>query len=243
LNVRPSDLTVQLSVSPQGGVSSGMPITYTMTYRNVGLAEASQVRINHPLPEHLVDIVVKYSEASEYQIVNSRLSWVLPTLLPGQSGIIQVTGKVATYNPEILISQANIESPIFDADESNNISEPVSIKVNQPTAGSFVSAQAAIQDGHVVLTWETSQELDVFGYNIWRSTTPGPDNEQTLLSMIPSQNIGSVNGGIYNYEDTDIQWGQTYYYEIEMLETNTSSRYELNPIAAGMKFFFPIINY
>ena len=113
LNVRPSDLTVQLSVSPQGGVSSGMPITYTLTYRNVGLAEASQVRINHPLPAQLVDIVVQYSEASDYQIVDSNLSWELPTLLPGQTGTIQVTGRVATYNPEILISQADIEFPFL----------------------------------------------------------------------------------------------------------------------------------
>ena len=95
----------------------------------------------------------------------------------------------------------------------------------------------------MLLTWETSQELDVFGYNVWRSTTPGPDSEQTLLIMIRGQNTGSVNGAEYSYVDTDIQLGQTYYYEIEMLETGSSSRIELSPVVAGIQFFFPIISH
>lgn len=239
MNVRPSDLTVQLSVSPKGGVQSGMPITYTLTYRNVGLAEASQVRINHPLPEELSDPVVHFSDPNGYMIEDSRLSWGLSSLLPGETGTIQVTGIVATHDPEILISQANILSPIFDADESNNYSDPVAIQVNLPTAVTLADSGVVNEGSHVLIHWQTSLELDLLGFNLWRSTEP--EGEQTLIGMVPSQVAGSTEGSQYNFIDTGVTPGQTYYYELESLETGSSERFFIGQIEFGQNFYFPII--
>ncbi len=239
LNVVPSDLTVQLSVSPNGGVQNGMPITYTLTYRNVGLAEASNIQIDHPLPEKLADPIVTFSDPSGYQIEGSWLSWMLPKLSPGQTGTIQVTGRVDTSESEILISQASIESPIFDADESNNLSNSVAIHVNSPTATTLISAQASLQNGSVVVDWETAHELDLLGFNLWRST--GAQGEKTLIVNLPSQNNGSLVGAQYSTIDSDIQLGQTYYYEIELLETGTSSWVQLAPVGLSTLVYLPVI--
>ncbi len=134
LNVRPSDLTVHLEASPEGGVSDGMPITYTLTYQNIGLAQAAHVRVDHPLPELLINPYIQTSDANAVQISGSRIAWEIESLAPGAFGTIKVSGTVNASNPTLIRTQASIESPIPDSDPSNNSTPELDIPVNGPTA-------------------------------------------------------------------------------------------------------------
>jgi hypothetical protein len=66
---------------------------------------------------------------------------------------------------------------------------------------------------HVVVRWETVSEVGNAGFNLYRSdSAAGP---LTLLAYLPSQAPGSTQGFVYNYEDLDVQPGETWWYTLE----------------------------
>ena len=84
----------------------------------------------------------------------------------------------------------------------------------------FVTARA---DG-VLITWETTSEIGNRGFNLFRALDPaGPQN---LLAFVPSHSIGSTQGFVYEWLDTDVVGGQTYFYWLETVSIGgTTTRY------------------
>jgi len=69
----------------------------------------------------------------------------------------------------------------------------------------------------VVVEWTTATEINTAGFNLYRSENPqGPFvkvNDQ-LVAASPDP----VTGGKYKYEDTMVEAGKTYYYQLEDVE-------------------------
>ncbi len=79
----------------------------------------------------------------------------------------------------------------------------------------------------VEITWETATEQNTVGFYIYRSNEP--DGEFILVNgnnLIKS--LGSpVSGASYTYFDSEVIAGQTYYYVLEEVESDsTRNRYE-----------------
>jgi len=85
-------------------------------------------------------------------------------------------------------------------------------------------------DGQVLIEWETANEMNVIGFNLWRSTTR--TGSYTMLDFIPSQAPGSLIGAYYSYTDTDVVNGITYYYKLEVVATDGSIIESAGPISA-----------
>jgi hypothetical protein len=90
-----------------------------------------------------------------------------------------------------------------------------------PTAVTLASFEATGLDGMVRIEWEVLFELDLIGYNLYRATSI--DGERTsvnpdLIPVVP----GNLNGASYEYLDTSVQTGETYYYWLEMVWANGS---------------------
>jgi hypothetical protein len=82
-----------------------------------------------------------------------------------------------------------------------------------PLAVTLAGFSAVQQGGLVLVAWETVSELDNIGFNLYRSdSAAGP---LTWLALIPSQAPGSAQGFAYDYDDLDVQSGQTYWYTLE----------------------------
>jgi len=72
-------------------------------------------------------------------------------------------------------------------------------------------------DGQVLLKWETATELNTFGYFVQR----GFDQENYVrlhLARIPAQGGSGIIGGVYEYTDSGLLNGQTYWYRLEEIE-------------------------
>lgn len=89
---------------------------------------------------------------------------------------------------------------------------------SNPTAVTLATFGATASDGRVYLDWETSSEVNIVGFNLYRAETV--DGEQILVndSLILSQPAGGAAGALYQYEDMAIQPGSSYWYWLETVD-------------------------
>lgn len=72
--------------------------------------------------------------------------------------------------------------------------------------------------GKVRIRWRTESQEECYGFNIYRSSTPGGPWMKVNRSIIPGE--GSTNIPTdYCYEDNSVERGKTYYYHIEEVST------------------------
>lgn len=69
----------------------------------------------------------------------------------------------------------------------------------------------------IVIEWQTESEYNTAGFNVYRSADPAGEFVQINSQLIPSQG-DTTSGASYQYEDTQIEWGQLYYYKLEDVE-------------------------
>ena len=86
-----------------------------------------------------------------------------------------------------------------------------------PTSVYLVSFAAAPQGTAILVTWETSQEIDNLGFNLYRAVSEaGPMarlNDELIPTKVPP---GSPFGAEYEWPDKDgLVPGQAYYYWLE----------------------------
>ena len=87
----------------------------------------------------------------------------------------------------------------------------------------FTSFTALPGIAQVDLHWETTKEANLVGYYVTRSLDPaGPYNRDS--SLIPAKGNDSI-GGIYDYNDTGLENGTTYWYMLEMLDGGSTSTF------------------
>jgi len=66
----------------------------------------------------------------------------------------------------------------------------------------------------VLVEWTTESEVDVAGFNLYRSESPDGPYVKTNPALIPGAS-DPLLGGKYTYTDTNVVAGQTYYYKLE----------------------------
>ena len=88
---------------------------------------------------------------------------------------------------------------------------------NKTTAIELVSFEAEMQDGAVLVSWETATEQDNAGFHLWRSDRAGGDYERLTASLIPAEGDG-FTGAVYSLTDDQVEPGQTYFYKLEDID-------------------------
>jgi hypothetical protein len=96
-------------------------------------------------------------------------------------------------------------------------------------AVTLVSFNAFPGDQQVKLEWETASETDMLGFYITRNDQP--DGIYTQLDNFIFTQGTSVSGLVYQYIDSNLINGETYYYKLEALDTNYNSEF-FGPVAA-----------
>ncbi|MEM7535483.1 MAG: SdrD B-like domain-containing protein [Chloroflexota bacterium] len=87
-----------------------------------------------------------------------------------------------------------------------------------PTAIELLSFTAALGDGHITIRWETGQEIDTFGFHLYRSTNGGREGAVRITTdlIMPE----GKEGGFYSFVDNSILEGVSYIYWLHEVETN-----------------------
>ena len=78
------------------------------------------------------------------------------------------------------------------------------------------------QKSAAVLEWETADEMNIIGFDIYRGTNEDFNDSEKLNQeeMILAKNPGSPFGNTYTYDDYDVEAGETYSYWIEIIGTD-----------------------
>jgi len=93
-----------------------------------------------------------------------------------------------------------------------------------PTLVNLISFTAVEVPGGIFVEWETASELDNAGFHVWRSSTKDGQYERITRYLIPAE--GSVaQGARYHYGDTSVELGNTYWYQLEDIDTHVTSTF------------------
>jgi hypothetical protein len=81
---------------------------------------------------------------------------------------------------------------------------PLAVAAQEPTPAASV----------VVVEWTTESEVDLAGFNLYRSESPAGPYVKVNTALIPGA-LDPLLGGKYAYTDTNVVAGRTYYYKLE----------------------------
>lgn len=109
-----------------------------------------------------------------------------------------------------------------------------------PTAVEITFFEAFWQADNVLVSWETAQEIDLIGFNLFRSTSEAGPWVQVNPDMIPCQYLSQPEGGSYIYADGDVVLGSPYYYTLESLDLQNRSAFT-GPIRISYRMHLPLI--
>ena len=84
-----------------------------------------------------------------------------------------------------------------------------------PTAVELLSFQAVAEEDGVRITWETASEIDLLGFNLYRTTPLAGRPVRLNRDLIPPQIPGSSFGNTYTWLDREVKPGTTYAYVLE----------------------------
>jgi hypothetical protein len=99
---------------------------------------------------------------------------------------------------------------------------------NQPSEGNTIppaapkGLTATPGIGMITLDWNDNNEGDLYGYDIYRSTTPG--GQTNRLNLVRSKTSA--------YTDTNVAVNNTYYYVVRAVDTNFNSSAYSNQVSA-----------
>ncbi len=106
-----------------------------------------------------------------------------------------------------------------------------------PTAVTLAGFEAEASFGRIRVSWNTAFELEALSFNLYRSTSPEA-GESTLLNAQPI--LSHATGGAYEYIDMAVEAGVTYYYWLEV--TDSDGTVSHGPVSATGQFgvFLPV---
>jgi hypothetical protein len=78
----------------------------------------------------------------------------------------------------------------------------------------LAACQGGVADSSVLVEWTTESEVDMAGFNLYRSESPTGHYVKVNTALIPGAS-DPLLGSRYVYTDTNVVAGQTYYYKLE----------------------------
>jgi uncharacterized repeat protein (TIGR01451 family) len=159
LTVNGADLAV--TKTGPAFAQSGGTITYTITARNNGPANATGVTVNDPLPagETLVSAVPSQGTCA------GSVTCSLGSIASGGSATVTVTANVTAACGDTLINTATISGDQFDPDTTNNASRTSALVFCLVPGGNFVIGDGNAATGTSVTFWgaQWSKKNDLSG--------------------------------------------------------------------------------
>ncbi len=134
--------------------------------------------------------------------------------LEGSSDWKQATGTINTSNgagdaDDIIIRVRRVDGT------SERLMIDDFVMTDYPLAVDLTDFSAVWDGEAVTVSWETAQELDNLGFNLYRGESAAGPWVKLNAELIPTQNPGAVFGATYTWLDEGVTPGATYFYRLE----------------------------
>jgi hypothetical protein len=112
---------------------------------------------------------------------------------------------------------------------------------NTPAAVTLSSFAAQPDLARILVQWETLMEDGLVGFNLYRGGSPTADPVQINSELILPATSGSPDGSTYDFPDTNVQPGMSYFYWLEIVEDDRTSR--LGPVTTSAPYplYIPLV--
>ncbi len=203
------------------------------------LSAPSDVQVvNQAAVEQNDGVLVSWSTTSETGLVGFNL---YRTLVPGGTPVMlntgYITGSAGDYQflDETALPGQTYEYTIEIVANDGSTSLPP-LTVNTQSNVQVVNQAAVEQNDGVLVSWSTTSETGLVGFNLYRTLVPG--GTPVML------NTGYITGsaGDYQFLDETALPGQTYEYTIEIVANDGSTSLPPLTVNTLFKMFLAIIN-
>ena len=208
-----------------GGIGKDRLITYTLKVTNTGVIAINNVIVKDPLPGTQI-----YSGRSTPAPDSTNpLRWNLGTLNAGEVKTIVFVVQ-ALVNTGALTNTVYVDGPLGNAPEPVVLTQDTANVPFAPDAVALMRFDATRTSNGVKVAWQTSSEVNTFGFALYRSET-GNRNAAVLVTseLLPAK---GRTGGSYEVVDETAQAGKAYHYWL--IESETTGRVnEYGPTQVG----------
>ena len=158
-----------------------------------------------------------------------------PDILPANSDPSFVCFYAEARTPRLAPTesrwQGNLQTRITEAGGDKTVNFHV---MDYPTAIDLASFGAARQRNGILVSWETANELDNLGFNLYRSAWRNGNRAKVNGRLIASVAPGSATGATYTFLDESAAPGRSYYYWLEALDLSGNSSEYVSALVKGL---------
>ena len=112
---------------------------------------------------------------------------------------------------------------------------------NTPTAVNLAGFNAFPLDDSILIQWGTIWENDLIGFNLYRSSSMNAEKFLLNQPIIPAEGIGGYGGVWYEYTDSSVEIGNTYYYWLEFINVNGVVMHGPVPVIMIRQIYMPLL--
>jgi hypothetical protein len=230
------DLTSRANITPANGadlsVKIGDQIDYTVTVKAT-TGSTSEITITVPVPdgtEYIAGSAIPNDERADARVPQSlrhALSWRVRPLASGQKFVARFSVRVVV-GTGIIVARANASNAV------QNVNSNEVVNKSRPTAVSLAQFETVPSSNGIKITWQTSVELDTFGFAVYRGREGDTRSSAVLLNasaLIPARGGTAAN---YEFVDETTQPGQRYVYWLHEIERSGLIN-EYGPLQASME--------
>ncbi len=227
-----ANITASSAVSSLVGVKIGDQIDYTVTVK-ANSASASELTVNVPIPdgtEYVAGSAMPIDERAEARVpqaLRHTVTWRTRPMTSGQTFTARFSVRVVVGTGSI-VAKANASN----ASTGQSISSNEVVNKSKPTAVSLLQFEAIPTSNGIKIAWQTSVELDTFGFALYRSFNGDNRNSAVLLNPDGLIAARGGTGTAYTFTDSSAETGQRYTYWLHEIE-RTGLINEYGPLQAS----------
>ncbi len=200
------------------------------TYVTVTMNETAPFCGNDPLPVPSVlrhfDISPSYSEGIEATI---RLYYRADELngIPASAVRMYHCGyddETSEYKWELLPGQSGPNGAFYVETQGVTTFSPFALGGAVPTNVELIALRASPhKKGGIAVKWQTGSEIDIVGFNVWRSKKEDGNYKQVNKETKSAKSPGQTVSNKYTWRDKNAAPEHKYYYKLEILKSDGSS--------------------
>jgi large repetitive protein len=217
----------------------GAPITYTLTYTNVGAIAATGVVITETVPANTIfsssaSLPTLWS-CADGAPAGTACTTTIGTVAGGGTGSVRfaaiVNGSLPPGVTQIINTAVIGDDGASGADPTLGDNTGSDAAQLHPTAIMLVSFTATSDGDTIVVRWVTSAELNTWGFQLYRSTD---GTREHAVRVTPQLILGTGRGqgASYSWIDTTTETGVRYTYWLQEIEVDRTT-YEYGPASAA----------